>query len=180
MSDDRSADHSAADTGGDEPASTPDAYGPDPTIPSATLRFVSSLIDALVAVAVYIVSSSLILLVVHPKPGQRLSEGQTVAVSLAFSAIAVLVFSLLERSGGSMGRRVTRTKLVTLDRRLAGWAPLIVRYIAVFVPLISIFGVLLVFLGVTVSGFQRQRRDAFDLLSRTRVVPADQVVTDTA
>ncbi len=156
---------------------TPETYGPDPTVPTATARTLASLIDAVFAVVVYIVTSSLIVMAIQPKPGQRLTEGQTVVVSLVFAAIAVAVFALLERTGGTPGRRVTRLRLVTLDRTVPGWTPLIVRYLAVFVPLISIIGVLLVFVGVTVGAFQRQRRDAFDIFARTRVVPRDQVVT---
>lgn len=178
-------DHEPDDSPGDEPADDHDASDtalpvrlpPDPTVPSATARTVASLIDALFAVVVYIVSSSAILLVLHPKTGQRLTEAQTILVSLTFSGFAVLVFASLERTGGTPGRRVTRLRLVTLERTLPGWSPILVRYIAVFIPLISILGVLLVFGGVMVSSFQRQRRDAFDLLSRTRVVPVGQVVT---
>jgi uncharacterized RDD family membrane protein YckC len=179
VTDDQPQDPPAVDDDGNDddsaPARTPESYGPDPTVPSATARTLSSFIDVVFAVVVYIVSLSLIGLVIHTKAGTALTDGQKIAVSLTFVAVEVLVFSILERTGGTPGRRLTRLRLVMMDLSRPGWTPLFVRYLAVFVPVINIVGVLLVFVGVTMSGFQRQRRDAFDLLSRTRVIPAAQV-----
>ncbi len=178
MSDDQHEDPPAVDDDANEPPGPRD-YGPDPTIPSATIRTVSSLIDLVFAVFVYIVSLSLIGAVINTH-GKPLSNGQKVAVSLGFVAISVIVFATLEHLGGTPGRRLTHLRLVLLDRTVPGWSPVLLRYLAVFVPLINIIGVVLVFVGVMMSGLQSQRRDAFDLLSRTRVVPMDQVVTDTS
>ena len=153
------------------------AAGPDPSVPPVGMRLISTLVDAVVAAILVIVVGFLLLgLLLHPVKGQLLTQSQDLTVALMSSAVGAGVFVLLEHSGGTPGRRLMRLRLVALDRTLPGWGPLVLRYTTIFVPLISTLGVLLVVVCVLVAAGQSQRRNAFDLLTRLRVVPVDQVI----
>ena len=176
MTDDEHEDDSPQAPGFDEELDGLTTGGADPTTPTVGTRLASSLIDAIVAfVLLYIVGFVLVVALVHPAKGQKLTQSQTLTIALATSIVAALLFAVMEHSGGTLGRRLMHVRLVNLDRTLPGWSGLIVRYLAVFIPLISIIGALLVVGAIMVAIGQGQRRDGFDLLSRTRVVPTGYV-----
>jgi RDD family len=162
----------------DDDGAPSQAAGPDPTVPAPGTRLIATGVDALVAaVLITLVDFVLIGVLLHPAKGQLLSQAQSLSVALLSVGLGALVFVLMEHGGGTAGQRLTRLRVVQMDRTLPGWGPLTLRYATIFVPLISTLGLLVVVVCLLVAVGQSQRRNVFDLLTRLRLVPVDQVVS---
>jgi uncharacterized RDD family membrane protein YckC len=144
--------------------------------PSMAARLLSTFIDIFVAYfLVSILDLIVILFFIHP--GKKLTDQQKTSEYFAFFAAGILVaigFVAIEKWGGrTVGRRLLRLRLVDVTGAKPSLGKLALRYGVMFglALFLSILGVGLVLLGELAAMIQPQRRTAFDMLSRTRVVP---------
>jgi len=173
----------------DEPADSPDSPGldedhpddsgsalPPGSVPTAGNRVLSSSVDAVVAAVILtVVDLTMLAAVVHPKAGHKLTAAQNVTalwLQIASLVIAMLVFVVMERTGGSSGKRLMKLRTVgAANEYPAPWLPLTLKYVTMFFLLLLPFGYFLVLLGLFLPFWRPDRRTAFDLITRLRVVP---------
>jgi len=89
-----------------------------------------------------------------------------------------LIFVLLERSGGSVGKRLSGLRTAGLNGSYpAPLGALAGKYLLIFaLQLFGFFGAILVMAGLLIPFWRQDRRNAFDLVSRLQVVPRSALV----
>jgi uncharacterized RDD family membrane protein YckC len=149
-------------------------------VPRPGSRLLSSLVDAVVAyVIITTISVVLVQAVLHPKPHAHLTSSQTVtaefltAIALVVAASVFVVIHAI--TGRSLGKLLLRLRLVTADGQRPSVLQLIVKYGVIFALLIVPFGPVIVLVAVAFALSQSRRRNAFDLLAKTAVIPVEAV-----
>jgi uncharacterized RDD family membrane protein YckC len=152
-------------------------------LPSGSARVFASTIDVVVAgVLLGLLDSLLFVLFVGSVKGGRLTSHQA-AVSLLISLLTLLLGAVLwvlqERHGGSVGKRFAGLRTTTMDGVYpAPYPQLFMKYLLMFALLaIGYYGTLIVLGCLLVPFWQKQRRNAFDLLARLRAIPRGAVRT---
>jgi uncharacterized RDD family membrane protein YckC len=152
-------------------------------LPTGSARVFASTIDVVVAgVLLGLLDSLLFVLFVGPVKSGKLTTHQA-TVSLLISLLTLLLGAVLwvlqERHGGSVGKRFAGLRTTTVDGFYpAPLAQLFMKYLVMFALLaIGYYGTLIVLACLLVPFWQKQRRNAFDLLARVRAIPRGAVRT---
>ena len=147
-------------------------------LPAATssARVISSTIDLFTTgLLLGVANVVLVVAIIHPTT-KKLTDEQAktqAAITLALLVVAALVFVLMERTGGSLGKRITKLRTVSAEGVYpAPWSRLVMKYLLIFALLpLPFIGTLAVLGGLLVPFWRRDARNAFDLAARLRVVP---------
>ena len=171
---------------------TPGGPGPTDTgrpaedlpLPSGSARVFASTIDIVVAgVLLGLVDSLLFVVFVGPVQNGKLTPHQSTVsllVSLVVLLAAAFLWVLLERTGGSLGKRFAGLRTTTLDGTYpAPVSQLAVKYLLIFaLLLVGPVGIVLLLAGLLVPFWQKQRRNVFDIVARVRTVPRSALRVD--
>jgi uncharacterized RDD family membrane protein YckC len=152
-------------------------------LPSGSARVFASTIDVVVAgLLLGLLDSLLFVVFVGPVKDGKLTSHQA-SVSLLISLVVLLagafLWVLLERTGGSIGKRFAGLRTTTMDGTYpAPVSQLAIKYLLMFALLVvGYYGTLIVLVGLVVPFWQKQRRNVFDLVARVRAIPRSAVRT---
>jgi uncharacterized RDD family membrane protein YckC len=150
-------------------------------LPSGSARVFASTIDVVVAgLLLGLADSVLFVLFVGPVKDGKLTSHQA-SVSLLISLLVLLagafLWVFLERTGGSIGKRFAGLRTTTMTGTYpAPVSQLALKYLLMFALLVvGYYGTLIVLVGLLVPFWQKQRRNAFDLVGRVRAIPKSAV-----
>jgi hypothetical protein len=149
--------------------------------PTGSARVFASTIDLVLAgifvyAAYLFIASAMGLL----HKGTMTTDEQHRAALLSMGVLigTALIFVLLERSGGSVGKRLSGLRTAGLNGSYpAPLGALVGKYLLIFaLQLFGFFGAIAVMAGLLIPFWRQDRRNAFDLVSRLQVVPRSAVV----
>jgi uncharacterized RDD family membrane protein YckC len=154
----------------------------DLPVPRSGARLLSSAVDALVCyIVLTAIFLALITWVIHPVTGTKITAAQSRTESLLYLisvTVTALAFILVQMlTGRSLGKRLLKLKLVDLQGDPPKPWQLVAKYGVIFAVLLVIprYGPIIGLFGLVYASMQPQRRNAFDLLAKTAVIPADAV-----
>jgi len=152
--------------------------------PTSSARVFASTVDVMIAgLVIYSLLVVLAVSIVGTDPKVKPTGGQQLLIDLILLGVGVGLFVVLERTGGSVGKRIARLRTVGLDDTYpAPLSQLFMKYLLIFVLLTALwlFGAVLILLGLMLPFWRPDRRNAFDLVARLRVVPREAVLARTA
>jgi len=149
--------------------------------PTGSARVFASTIDLVLAGVFVYVLLGVLASMLGLLPGRKLTASEQRSADLLYLVVlfgTALIFVLLERSGGSVGKRLSGLRTAGLNGVYpAPWAALLVKYLLIFaLQLFGFIGAILVMAGLMFPFWRPDRRNVFDLLARLQVVPKAAVL----